>query len=531
MKLKKIIATFCLALTVLVLTSCSGIHLNNIPSTNDTVYGNGGVSVTKGDYIYFVNSYTSYNGLQKGDNDTGKVTVGAIYRTKLENGQIKTDNNNNVQDCELVVSKIAGYEFTNLHIFDDYIYYATPNMDYAKDGSLNTVAVDFCRTKLDGTDTQIIYTAKNYTASSSYEVYKIGTSIYLVVFENDKLVKVEISNHIKSAVTLVENVTAVQLPKINTYTYSDNVAITGTQGYAYYTRDFSKNQDGAYDTDAISGNVLGRVLITDGSKTERKDVNVKYELKDLTNNYIFVVKGVDIYAIDSSFPLSAIERGKADVRLTNSSSSLSVSNFYATKNSNGFIYTLNGASYYVENIKSQKTYIIHPSSEIVAKSDDGNYAYYENGTTIERVPLKPVYYNVSEFTLNANTTLAGTSYTAGSEIPAFTFITQSEYFAISNSVDKNKFTIQNSGETIADDSNMSSDYIDYTKQGEIFFFCKYTGANDDSQYYLKRIVLSSEAKIKTTDDNEEVVTPSTWEEWNLGYTQELVCPLDSKHKS
>ena len=530
MKFKKILATFCLALTVFVLASCSNIHLDNMPGTKETVYGNGGVSVTKGDYIYFVNSYTSYSGLSKSDNDNGKVTVGAIYRTKLENGNIQTDANNNVLNCDMVVSKIAGYEFTNLHIFDDYIYYATPNMDYAKDGSLNTMAVDFCRTKLDGTDTQIIYTARDYDTSSSYEVYKIGSSIYLVVFEKDKLVKVEIGSHIKSAVTLVSNVTSAKFPQISTYVYADSVTITGTQGYVYYTRDINKEQDGAYDTSSIKGNVLGRVLISDGSKTERKDGSVKYELKDLTNDYIFAVKDVDIYAIDASFPLSGVERGKQDVRLTESYSSLSVSNFYATKNSNGYIYSINGATYYVENIKAPKTYQIS-NSEITAKSDDANYVYYDSGSAISRLPLKPTYFNQSKFTLEANATLAGQQFNAGDEVNEFTFISQAEYLAIGNAVDKDRFKPQTDAEKIADDANMTSEHIDYTKQGEIFFFCKYTGTNDDSQYYLKRVVIDSENKITPKDDDDKPKTPETFAEWNLGYNQELVCPLESKHKS
>ena len=531
MKFKKILATFCLALTVLVMASCSNIHLSEMPNTQDTVYGNGGVSVTKGDYIYFVNSYTSYSGLGKNDNNNGEVTVGAIYRTKLENGKIKTDSDDNVLNCEMVVSKIAGYEYTNLHIFDDYIYYATPNMDYAKDGTLNTSAVDFCRTKLDGTNTQIIYTAKDYNSSSSYEVYKIGSSVYLVVFEKDKLVKVEIASHIKSAVTLVSNVTSAKFPQISTYVYSDNVGITGTQGYVYYTRDINKEQDGAYDTSGITGNVLGRVFITDGSKTERKDASIKYEIKDLTNNYLFAVENVDIYAIDASFPLSRVDKTKPDIKLTNSDSSLSVSNFYATKNSEGYIYTLNGASYYVENLKNPKTYPLTSSSEIVAKNDDADYVYYDSGTVISRLPLKQNYYNQSEFTLTANATLAGKEYQAGETIDAFTFISQSEFYAITNAIDKNKFTLQTIAEQIADDSNISSEHIDYTKQGEIFFFCKYTGSNDDSQYYLKRVVVNAENKITPKDDKEEPTTPESFSDWNLGYNQELVCPLDSKHKS
>ena len=530
MKFKSILSALCLVLTLVVLTSCSGIHLSEMPATQDTVYGNGGVSVTKGDYIYYVNSYTSYEGLSKNDNDSGKVTVGAIYRTKLVNGEVQKDSNGNITNYEMVVSKIAGYEFTNLHIFDDYIYYATPNMEYGKDGKLNTVVVDFCRTKLDGTDTQIIYTAKNYSSSSDYEVYKIGSSVYLVVFEQDKLVKVEINNRIKNAVTLMEEVSAVMFPKVYTYEYSDSVGITGTQGYVYYTRNVSETLDGAYDTDSITGNVLGRVLITDGSKTERKDGSVKYELTDITNDYLFVVKDVDIYAIDASFPLSPIEPGKQDVRLTHSSSSLSVTNFYATKNSNGFIYCLNGSTYYVNNIKSMRTYTML-DSEISVQYDDANFAYSVADSKIQRVSLKPTYYNVNEFNLEHECTLNGMHYIAGDTISAFTFISQDDYYSLTEALDMAKFTLNTQNEVIVEDSNISTSYIDFTKDGEIYFFSKYTGSSDESQYYLKRVVINSANKIKPTDDDDKETTPTSYIEWDLGYKTELICVLDKNHKS
>ena len=70
---------------------------HDVKNTNETVYGNGGTSVTKGDYVYFVNSYTSYNGLEKNDNNTGEVTNSAIYRTKLSGGKVNYDDNGNVK--------------------------------------------------------------------------------------------------------------------------------------------------------------------------------------------------------------------------------------------------------------------------------------------------------------------------------------------------------------------------------------------------------------------------------------------------
>lgn len=532
MKFRKTLAVCIMAISLLFVTACGGIQLSGMPKTTDTVYGNGGLSVTKGDFIYYVNSYTSYNGLGKSDNDNGKVTNSAIYRTKLKEGKVELDENGKVKNCELVVSKIAGYEYTNLHIFDDYIYYATPNMEYQKDGSLKTSAIDFCRTKLDGSQTDVVYTAKDYEDNSKYEVYKIGSSVYLVVFEKDRIVKVEISNRIKASVTLINNISSVLMPKVETYAYAENVGISGTQGYIYYTRNFNEEQDNAFDTSTIKGNVFGRVCIADGKVDERKDHEIKYELKDLNNDFIFVTKGTDIYAVDKSFPLSENAQNVSDFRITYSTDSLSVSNFYATKNHDGYIYTLDSKTYYVSGVKNPKTHLIS-NTGLEIKNDDENFAYAIQDSKIQRVNLLPQYMTKNKFNLEQNATINGVLRNAGDEIKAFTKISEQEYLAISNAIDKSKFEQTYSAETIVNDSNLDTKYYDFTNDGEIYFFTKYTSANGETtRPYLKRVVISNENKeVKTDEETKEVVEPKTYEEFNLGYKTELVCSIEDGFKS
>lgn len=538
MKFFKTIISFCLVLCVFVLTSCGGINLGSMPNIDDTVYGNGGISVVKGDYVYFVNSTMSYKDLGKSDNDSGKVRKAGIYRTKLNEGKIELDDDDNVKNYEQVVSKVAGYEFTNLHIFDDYIYYATPNMDYKQDGTLNTMAIDFTRTKLDGTKTEIIYTAKNYTEEGCYEFYKLGSSIYLVVYEGDKIVSVEISNFIKGAITLVSGVSDVILPKITTYTYSNNVKAIGTQGYAYYTRDFNADDDNAHDTSSITGNILGRVNIIDATKTERKDHTIKYGLQDITTKYLFVTKNVDIYAIDSSFPISENAQGKQDIQLTHSLDTLSVSEFYANKNSDGFIYSKNSKTYYISNViaSQAKTYEIATSARKIV-ADDQNYAYYADGTKLYRLSLIPKYICNEDFVLEANSTIDGKSLTSGTKINKFTTISQSEYLDLTSAIDKNRFAQTLNAEMILEDEYLNTNYIDYGQENVIYYFSKYTGATDANQEYLKRVVMSNDNRELdhqnkvNEEDGQEIIDPETYEEYNLGFHTELLCVLDSEHKA
>ena len=533
MKFKRFLASFCLVLSLVFLTSCGGINLEQMPAIDATVYGNGGTSVVKGDYVYFVNSYTSYSNLEKNDNNNGEVKVGAIYRTKLKDGKVEY-NNDVVQNYEMVVSKVVGYEYTNLYIFDDYIYYPTPNMEYSKDGTLNTKAIDFCRTKLDGSRTDILYTAKNYDDTCSYEFYKIGNSVYLVVFEVDKLVKVEISNHVKGAEILVENITGAIMPKISTYTHSNDVQVTGTQGYVYYTRDFSIEEDNAYDTSNITGNVLGRVSIADGKRTERKSADIKYGLQIVSNDYIFVTKGVDIYAIHSSFPTTENELGKQDIRISHSvGESLSISNFYTLKNGTGYIYSLNDKTYYCSNILNGKTYEI-ASKALTILGDSDNYVYYTENSAIYRISLVPTYINEKEFTLEASCTIGGVAKNAGDIISAKTIISEAEYFALTNAIDKSRFTKNTTPELIVEDSTIDTKYMDFSQENVIYYFATYTGKDSESQVYMKRVVVSPDNKVLPEEDEEDEENTNedtnADKETNLGYNAELLCVLDDKHK-
>lgn len=522
MKFKRLIACCCLICAVIFLTSCGGIHLDNTPDTNATVYGNGGTSVIKGDYIYFVNSYKNYSGLGKKDNKNGEVKTGAIYRVKLADNKVRVENDE-VQDYEMVVSKVVGYEYTNLYIFDDYIYYPTPNMDYDRSGKLNTSAIDFSRTRLDGTGTEILYTAKNYNDSSSYELYKIGTSVYLMIFEKDKIVKVEVSNNrIKSPVTLMSNVLSVLFPKITTYAKSDNIVPQGTQGYVYYTRAFNEDLDNAYDTSSITGNVLGRVNISNGAISERKDHDVSYSLKALSDDYIFVTKGVDIYAIDKSFPLLENLQGVQDERISFSGDSLTISNFYVMQNTSGYAYSKGEKTYYTNNVKDGYTIEINSSSKTIVK-DDGKFAYYVDDKSIYRLALEESYINNEEFTLTNQATINGEIMSAGSTIPAKTIISAEEFRALTSALDINKFKRNTDPELVVSDSNLVSEYIDYTQNDSIYYFATYTGASE-SQPYMCRVWISEQNKILPSEDD---VNQNT----NLGYNKELLCVLDEAHKA
>ena len=138
--------------SVCVLTACGTKGLNDNPATNAPVSGNGGFAVVKGDYLYYTNGYDDdykTNYASTSDNKFGSVTFGAIYRTKLSNGQVVYNDDGTLKSSELVVSKLVGYEQGGFYIFGDYIYYATPLMEKTSDGTLRNNWINFCRIKIE----------------------------------------------------------------------------------------------------------------------------------------------------------------------------------------------------------------------------------------------------------------------------------------------------------------------------------------------------------------------------------------------
>ena len=61
--------------------SCSKEGLKDNPATDANVISNGGLTVVKGDYLYYINGYTDETTLTKDDNKYGKVNHSGIYRT------------------------------------------------------------------------------------------------------------------------------------------------------------------------------------------------------------------------------------------------------------------------------------------------------------------------------------------------------------------------------------------------------------------------------------------------------------------
>ena len=91
MKKKSILMVACLLMVSVVFAGCGFQKLSVMPDLEAQVVGNGGLSVVKGDYLYYVDSFVESSTVQRGDNTYNKVDTACIYRAKLSNGNLVYD--------------------------------------------------------------------------------------------------------------------------------------------------------------------------------------------------------------------------------------------------------------------------------------------------------------------------------------------------------------------------------------------------------------------------------------------------------
>ncbi len=274
-----LIAIFCLTAFV----GCSaGLDL---PNSDAVVSGNGGLAVKKGDYIYFVNGYQSISNLKTGDN-LGGNTYSAIYRTKLENGEIAYNEDGTLKNCDLIVDKVCGFEKTALYIFGDYIYFATPNTEKVISSSSlssNFELTDFYRAKLDGSNRTLIYKTSRTSDKTAFAFYKTTTNsdVKLAIFDGESLSIVNCAN--KEVKVVCDSVSTVALPNYSDYNIANNQISLGASN-VYYTR-ASKDEDSV-----DSGNLLCYAKLDDGVEHIIEKGNYTYEVKSATNEYLLFTK-------------------------------------------------------------------------------------------------------------------------------------------------------------------------------------------------------------------------------------------------
>lgn len=221
-KFTKILVCFMLCVCGLLMVACGDPRTKEekaftYPSVDDVTYGNGGLAVRKGDYLYFVNGYRSVSSLSSKEET---VEVGSLMLTKLDkNGNIVKNDEGLLRDDYYITmnDKLCGYQVTNLFIHGDYLYFVSPCLENesGKNGPWAKERVVFNRIKLDkSSDVEEIYSSGVKYDNLEYQYYQQNGSLYVLAWEKgdshyenygkDSLIRVDVAN--KSSKVVANNV-------------------------------------------------------------------------------------------------------------------------------------------------------------------------------------------------------------------------------------------------------------------------------------------------------------------------------------
>ncbi len=423
MKISKILqrSTMCLALFAVVVfgfAACGGLgKLSDNPATTDTVYGNGGIAVQKGDYLYFTNGYIDTSDVGT-TNEYGKVEQSAIYRVKLNQGKVteknveyddegvkKTDKKQELNDLEIIVPKVAGFEYSNLFIFGDYIYYTTPN--HLKDGDLKVMSsyLHFYRARLDrsgGID--LIYDSKAENTKVTMTMYQIGDTVYQLVKDDTKVVLTTIKGNSREQKVLTEKATSVAMPK-----YTNSTDIVATIDHKIYFTETLENEANS----SVTGTVLKAFdLNTKETATILSEENATYSIKGTSGEYLYYTKEISanpsqapyVYALDNTLSassetqISALPVSTSDSYTSKISSYTLVASEYAKS-----ICYYDGTNTYFKQANEAPIKIA--SSDVISKlvSIQGDKLYYIADSTLKSINYTTANSEASTMVPSANT--------------------------------------------------------------------------------------------------------------------------------
>lgn len=300
MKKKNIISIILaavLALGVFAFAGCGdnsyggSIKVVGVQDTGYAVHSNGGNVVQYGNYVYFINGTASYEDTEGKNNVWGEVVKGGLYRAELIGKKSETEpsefivqsekssvtdeylefkttegvdydeNAIDVATVQLIAPKVigtSGYASGGIFIYDNWVYYASPNNEKNKAGEVQYKKTDFLRTSLDGKTTQRLFTSAEETAEKPYAFYKRGEFVYLVVLDGTSLksVKVNDKKAVETAI-IAENVTAAVLPTRSDYVAGEEKI--SVEDFVFFSR-------AATDEDTPTSGTVLEYMLPDGEE-------------------------------------------------------------------------------------------------------------------------------------------------------------------------------------------------------------------------------------------------------------------------
>lgn len=464
--------TSLLLVIVMCLMTLVGCATNIImPDSTGVVLGNGGLAVQKGEYIYFVNGYQPAKEMENGKSKFGE-NYSAIYRVKTENGALSYDENGNLNNAEIIIKNVCGFEKTGLYIFGDYIYYASPNTEKVIESgelSANYELTNFYKAKLDGTNIQQVGETKRASDKTQFAFYKSTENnvVYLAVYDGTALYV--FNTETKSRVTICEDVSSVALPIYTDYNPENNQISKGAQN-VYYTR--SGNDE---ENLSNGGNVLCYAKITDGDEHVLASDYYTYTVKFASNEALVLTRKAqnDYKANNFVFEYEYDQNNNLVIDAQNGGEQLD-----ATGNENIYLCTFeNGmqTGIVVKNSSNKLVYINYQSGQ-----------YRVLNETTELTPL--CVYGTKVYAYTNNNSVYQIDYKTGAQL-----VLLDQEPAEETEEEQEANEQENEAET---ENEIAKPYFSANKNfsvlnGYVYYFATYEGESETG-YYLNRVKLTTE---------------------------------------
>ncbi len=297
-----------MCISAILFTACGGDKFASNPAADDLVSSNGGSVVQKGDFLYYMNGFSSSTEMTgEKANEEGSVTHAALYRTELVNGEIAYDDDGYAKNVELIVSLNVGVESSQIYIFGEKIYFASPTTKKDKTGTVRYDLRTFYSADLDGENLEVVHETNEWnTEMAEFNMVSIGGKVYLTVFDGNTLKEVEIKNgeEVKTT-TIAEGVTSVAFDEVDT----DRDITSESLKEVYYTRNFTE------DESRVAGNVLAKF-----NRVEAKEVilvsdnKTTFEVIEKYDEIVFYSKSDDVLVATIHFAKNT--KTNEEVRLT-----------------------------------------------------------------------------------------------------------------------------------------------------------------------------------------------------------------------
>ena len=379
-----------LACVGLLFAGCGLGRLHSGPDASDVVSGNGTLAVQKGDYLYFVNGYKNTSDVGE-SNNYGSVDQSAIYRAKLtpegrvslpepkldDEGEEIFDETQALQDLDILVPKVAGFEYTKLFIFGDYLYYATPN--HLKDGAGKVMSdyLHIYRVRLDrdgGND--LVYSTDATASNVHWTMHQIEDVVYMTILDEHKLVVINIEGSNFGANTVAEDVSSASLPVYR----SSATSVKDIDKSIYFAQSVE-------DDDTTT--VLKKYSLADKVTTEVfNSEGVKYDIKNTSGNKLYYTKTVSVQP-GFSAKVYAMSPNAQEVQVSSQTvgSASDIQNYALVDamQGTGILYTDGTSSYFklADNATATKFLSSNMVGNIV--SVQGDFVYYMADSTLYKV--------------------------------------------------------------------------------------------------------------------------------------------------